>query len=39
MNKAHIVKADSDWEVYDNYAELWSPFKTIASIHLWKTVD
>ena len=39
MNKAHIVKPESDWEIYDNYAELWSPFKTIASIHLWKTVD
>ncbi len=39
MNKAHIVKPESDWEIYDNYAELWSPFKTVASIHLWKTVD
>ncbi len=39
MNKAHIVKPESDLEIYDNYAELWSPFKTIASIHLWKTVD
>ena len=39
MNKAHIIKPESDWKIYDSYAEIWSPFKTIASIHLWKTVD
>ena len=39
MNKASMVKPESDWKKYDEYAEKWSPYKTIASLHLWKTVD
>ncbi len=39
MNKAGMVKPKSDWSVYDKYAKKWSPYKTIASLHLWKTVD
>ena len=39
MNRGGFVKPDSDWEKYDSYAEKWSPYKTIASLHLWKTVD
>ena len=39
MNKFDIVKIDSKWEAYDEYAKRWSPYKTIASLHLWKTVD
>ena len=39
MNNFGIVKKDSEWEKYDQYAERWSPYKTIASLHLWKTVD
>ena len=39
MNNASMVKPDSDWKKYDEYAEKWSPYKTIASLHLWKTVD
>ena len=39
MNNLGIVKKDSEWEKYDQYAERWSPYKTIASLHLWKTVD
>ena len=39
MNNAGLVKPKSDLSVYDNYAEKWSPYKTIASLHLWKTVD
>ena len=39
MNKAKLVKPNSDWEKYDQYAKRWSPYKTIASLHLWKTVD
>ena len=39
MNNTSMVKPESDWKKYDEYAEKWSPFKTIASLHLWKTVD
>ena len=39
MNNADIVKTESNWELYDIYAERWSPYRSIASIHLWKTVD
>ncbi len=39
MNNAAMVEPDSDWKLYDKYAERWSPYKTLASLHLWKTVD
>ena len=39
MNKGNLIKPKSNWDDYDSYAEKWSPFKTIASLHLWKTVD
>ena len=39
MNKAQMIKQDSDWLLYDNYAEKWRPYRTIASLHLWKAVD
>ena len=39
MNNSKMIKKDSDWVIYDHYAEQWSPYRTIASIHLWKTVD
>ena len=39
MNNAAMVEPDSDWKLYDDYAERWSPYKTLASLHLWKTVD
>ncbi len=39
MNKANMVKPESDWADYDHYAEKWSPYKSIASLHLWKKVD
>ena len=39
MNNSGMIKKDSDWIRYDQYAEQWSPYRTIASIHLWKTVD
>ena len=38
MNNTSMVKPESDWKKYDEYAEKWS-HKTIASLHLWKTVD
>ena len=39
MNNVSMVKPESDWKKYDEYAERWSPYRTIASLHLWKTVD
>ena len=39
MNNFGMVKPESDWKTYDQYAERWSPYKSIASLHLWKTVD
>ena len=39
MNKGRMIEKGSEWEKYDSYAEKWAPYKTIASLHLWKTVD
>ena len=39
MNKAGIIKGNSDWVKYDLYSKKWSPYRTIACLHLWKTVD
>ncbi len=39
MNKTGMINQDSNWDVYDDYATKWSPFRTIASIHLWNFVD
>lgn len=39
MNNLGMIKEKSVWEKYDKYAEKWSPYKTIASLHLWKSVD
>ena len=39
MNNFGMIKPDSNWEMYDKYASKWSPCKSIASLHLWKTVD
>ena len=39
MNNFGMIKPDSNWELYDKYANKWSPYKSIASLHLWKTVD
>ena len=39
MNNFGFVEEGSDWTEYDKYAQKWAPFRTIASLHLWKTVD
>ncbi len=39
MNNFGIIEKDSEWKKYDDYAMKWSPYRSIASIHLWKTVD
>ena len=30
MNKLGMIKPKSQWSLYDDYAEKWSPYKTIA---------
>ena len=39
MNNFGMVDQKSEWSLYDDYADIWSPFKTIACLHLWRTVD
>ena len=39
MNNLGMVKPESEWINYDKYAEKWTPYKSIACLHLWKTVD
>ena len=39
MNLLNMVKKDSNLEDYEKYSERWSPYRTIASLHLWKYVD
>ena len=39
MNKSKIIKPLENWAKYDEYSKKWSPYRTIASLHLWKTVD
>ena len=39
MNNLDMVKKGSDLIYYDIYAQRWDPYKSIACIHLWKTVD
>ncbi len=39
MNRSGMIPPNSDWDVYTKYSEKWSPYKSIASLHLWKSVD
>ena len=39
MNNLNMVKKGSEWTAYEIYAKRWSPFRTVACIHLWKSVD
>ena len=39
MNNFNMVNQNSEWSKYDSYAKKWSPYRSIACIHLWKTVD
>ena len=39
MNNSGMIKPNSDWKLYEKYAKKWSPYRSIASIHLWRTVD
>ena len=32
MNNSGMIKPDSNWEMYDKYADKWSPYKSIASL-------
>ena len=39
MNRGGFINPGSEWSVYDLYSEKWFPYRTIASLHLWKSVD
>jgi len=39
MNNLNMVKKGSEWTAYEIYAKRWSPYRSIACIHLWKSVD
>ena len=39
MNNHGFVNPKSSFKEYDEYAMIWSPYRSIASLHLWKTVD
>ena len=39
MIEKKMVPINSKLDKFEVYAERWSPFKTIASLHLWKTFD
>ncbi len=39
MNKIGMINDETNWDTYDDYAKKWKPYRTIASIHLWKFVD
>tara|TARA_B000000532_G_C18846363_1_gene397439 strand:+ start:685 stop:1278 length:594 start_codon:yes stop_codon:yes gene_type:complete len=39
MNLKRMVQKDSSFSTYDQYAKKWKPYRTIASLHLWKIVD
>ncbi len=39
MNNFGMIEPESVWNKYDTYAKKWSPYRTIASLHLWKMVD
>jgi len=39
MNNCGMVDFRDDWNKYDEYASNWAPYRTVASLHLWKTVD
>jgi len=39
MNNLEMIKQESDLSFYDKYAKKWAPYRTIASLHLWKMID
>ena len=39
MEELKMVKKTRDFEKYDKYAKKWSPYKTIACLHLWHFIE
>ena len=39
MEIAGMVKPNSSEAVYDKYSEKWAPYRSIASIHLWASLN
>ena len=36
MNNSGMIEPESNWDKYDSYAQKWSPYRSIASLHLGK---
>lgn len=39
MNNANMVLINADHDDYDSYSEKWKPYRTLASMHIWKSLD
>jgi DNA-3-methyladenine glycosylase II len=39
MEESGMVTLGSDHKDYDLYAKKWKPFRSIASLHLWRSLD
>jgi DNA-3-methyladenine glycosylase II len=39
MEISGMVTLGSDYKQYDLYANRWKPFRSIASLHLWRSLD
>ena len=39
MEKSGMVTLGSNHKDYDLYAKKWKPFRSIASLHLWRSLD
>ena len=39
MEISGMVTLESDHKQYDLYANKWKPFRSIASLHLWRSLD
>ena len=39
MEESGMVALGSDHKDYDLYAKKWKPFRSIASLHLWRSLD
>ena len=39
MNNANMVLNNAKHEEYESYSEKWKPYRSLASIHIWKSLD
>lgn len=39
MNNANMVLNNAKHEEYESYSEKWKPYRSLASMHIWKSLD